>query len=64
MRIIFIFLCALLSTYSYSSEKTWQEAEQVINKRCVVCHGCYDAPCQLKMGLIQASEEVPIKYSI
>ncbi len=23
--------------------------KQVIEQRCVVCHGCYDAPCQLKM---------------
>ncbi|MGB3725635.1 MAG: fatty acid cis/trans isomerase [Glaciecola sp.] len=22
----------------------------VIQQRCVVCHACYDAPCQLKMG--------------
>ncbi|MDO6695219.1 fatty acid cis/trans isomerase [Aliiglaciecola sp. 3_MG-2023] len=25
------------------------EVEPVINARCVVCHACYDAPCQLKM---------------
>ena len=24
-------------------------AQQVIRQRCVVCHGCYDAPCQLKL---------------
>lgn len=22
----------------------------ILEKRCVVCHGCYDAPCQLKLG--------------
>ncbi len=22
----------------------------ILNKRCVVCHGCYDAPCQLKLS--------------
>lgn len=22
----------------------------IIEKRCVVCHGCYDAPCQLKLS--------------
>ena len=26
---------------------TWQGAKQVFDRRCVVCHGCYDAPCQL-----------------
>lgn len=23
--------------------------QEVLEQRCVVCHGCYDAPCQLKM---------------
>lgn len=22
----------------------------ILNNRCTVCHGCYDAPCQLKLG--------------
>lgn len=25
----------------------WREAKGVFDRRCVVCHGCYDAPCQL-----------------
>jgi hypothetical protein len=29
---------------------TWSEAQHVFEARCVVCHGCYDAPCQLKLG--------------
>jgi len=28
----------------------WSEAKRVFETRCVVCHGCYDAPCQLKLG--------------
>jgi len=24
--------------------------EDILAKRCVVCHGCYDAPCQLKLS--------------
>jgi len=28
----------------------WSEAQRVFENRCVVCHGCYDAPCQLKLG--------------
>ncbi|WP_028862243.1 fatty acid cis/trans isomerase [Psychromonas aquimarina] len=27
-----------------------QQVQPVIEKRCVVCHGCYDAPCQLKLS--------------
>ena len=28
---------------------SWTAAKQVFEDRCVVCHGCYDAPCQLKL---------------
>lgn len=34
-------------TKEASSHSTIQD---VLNKRCVVCHGCYDAPCQLKLS--------------
>ena len=26
------------------------EIKPLVDKRCVVCHACYDAPCQLKMS--------------
>ena len=26
------------------------EVQPILEQRCVVCHGCYDAPCQLKLG--------------
>jgi hypothetical protein len=26
----------------------YQHAKPILDARCVVCHGCYDAPCQLK----------------
>jgi len=31
----------------------WTNARRVFEKRCVVCHGCYDAPCQLKLGTFE-----------
>lgn len=31
----------------------WHDVKPVAEKRCVVCHGCYDAPCQLKMASIE-----------
>lgn len=31
----------------------WNDVKPIIDNRCVVCHGCYDAPCQLKMGSIE-----------
>ena len=27
-----------------------KSVKPVLEKRCVVCHGCYDAPCQLKLS--------------
>jgi len=31
----------------------WSDVKPIIDQRCVVCHGCYDAPCQLKMSSIE-----------
>jgi Fatty acid cis/trans isomerase (CTI) len=31
----------------------WARAQNVLETRCVVCHGCYDAPCQLKLGTFE-----------
>jgi len=28
------------------------EVKPILENRCVVCHGCYDAPCQLKLTSI------------
>lgn len=27
-----------------------RQVEPILQNRCVVCHACYDAPCQLKLG--------------
>ena len=34
----------------------WGEVKPILEQRCVVCHGCYDAPCQLKMSSIEGIE--------
>ncbi|MGI9343706.1 MAG: fatty acid cis/trans isomerase [Gammaproteobacteria bacterium] len=34
----------------------WNDVKPVIEQRCVVCHACYDAPCQLKMSSIEGIE--------
>jgi hypothetical protein len=31
----------------------WHDVQPLTEKRCIVCHGCYDAPCQLKMTSIE-----------
>lgn len=32
------------------------DVKPILNKRCVVCHGCYDAPCQLKLTSTEGLE--------
>src|SRR6187401_2037859 len=34
---------------SASARTDWEKVEGVLDRRCVVCHACYDAPCQLKL---------------
>ena len=31
----------------------WRQIKPVLDSRCVVCHGCYDAPCQLKLSAFE-----------
>ncbi len=32
-----------------STDIDFEEVQPIFNRRCLVCHACYDAPCQLKM---------------
>jgi hypothetical protein len=34
----------------------WSQVRPILAARCVVCHGCYDAPCQVKLGSIEGIE--------
>ena len=34
----------------------WNEVKPILENRCVVCHGCYDAPCQAKLSSIEGIE--------
>ncbi len=33
--------------------QTFSAAKQTFDRRCVVCHGCYDAPCQLILSSLE-----------
>jgi len=46
----------LVESMPADSPDYWTEVKPVIEQRCVVCHGCYDAPCQLKLGSIEGIE--------
>lgn len=34
---------------SPAARAAWEKTNTVLETRCVVCHACYDAPCQLKL---------------
>ncbi len=34
---------------AYHDPEYARDIKPIFDKRCVVCHGCYDAPCQLKL---------------
>ena len=40
------------------------EVKPLIGKRCVVCHACYDAPCQLKMSSAEGMDRGAHKSAI
>jgi len=40
----------LLQTLPEENISYADDVQDVLAKRCVVCHGCYDAPCQLKLS--------------
>ena len=45
-----------VETLSSESVDYWAEVKPIVENRCVVCHACYDAPCQLKMSSIEGIE--------
>jgi len=36
--------------YAPQAKHFRKEIQPILENRCVVCHGCYDAPCQLKLS--------------
>jgi len=50
---VLVCLATLMSVPSQGQDLLSQnyppKVKEVLEKRCVVCHGCYDAPCQLKL---------------
>ena len=41
-----------------------KEVKPVLDKRCVVCHSCYNSPCQLKMDSFEGLERGASKKSV
>lgn len=41
-----------------------KDVQPILDQRCVVCHACYDAPCQLKLGswegVVRGASQTPV----
>lgn len=42
----------------------WNQVKPILDNRCVVCHGCYEAPCQIKLtspeGVARGAFDTPV----
>ena len=50
---------------SFPDAISYQETVQpILSNRCIVCHACYDAPCQLKLtaweGVVRGGSKTPV----
>jgi hypothetical protein len=47
-----------------ASVDSWRQAKQVLDRRCVLCHACSDAPCQLSLasfeGIARGTSKTPV----
>ena len=40
------------------------KVKAIVEQRCMVCHGCYDAPCQLKLDAFQGLQRGASKEKV
>ena len=47
-----------------AAAESWQKAKRVFDRRCVLCHACSDAPCQLSLasfeGVARGTNKTPV----
>ncbi len=46
----------LTKTTEIATVKYEQDVKPILEARCIVCHGCYDAPCQLDLSATEGIE--------
>ena len=44
-----VIAASLLSLGALADSDYPPKVKAIVEQRCMVCHGCYDAPCQLKL---------------
>ena len=45
-----------VSSYKPGEVSFYDDVQPILERRCDVCHGCYDAPCQLKLTCYEGLE--------
>ena len=54
-------------TEPLAGESYSRDIQPILDRRCVVCHACYDAPCQLKTtswhGLARGASKEPVYHA-
>lgn len=51
---LLMLVCAALAHATGNAPISYtRHIQPLLERRCVVCHACYDAPCQLKLGSIE-----------
>src|SRR5882672_11749151 len=52
------------ATADPASVESWRKAKTVLDRRCVLCHACSDAPCQLSLasfeGIARGTYKTPV----
>jgi len=46
----------LTKTFGVTTVNYGQDVKSILESRCIVCHGCYDAPCQLDLSVTEGIE--------
>ena len=54
----------MLSNSNPSKISFAKDVKPILDSRCVVCHSCYDAPCQLKLGSIEGIDRGATKQLV
>ncbi len=58
---------AWAQSQTVSPEEDWDQVKSILDRRCVVCHSCYDAPCQLKLtspqGLLRGASKATVYHT-
>jgi hypothetical protein len=54
----------LIQSLPEKTSEFLKNVKSTLERRCIVCHGCYDAPCQLKLSSLEGIERGANKLKV